>query len=87
MLRLTAIIAHFKTLPWESILYRQRGMNPADDQRGEFHFSPLEAPSVLCPPQAAGNSDLTFGSSPEPRRSSWFNTLFFYSLPGAAVFA
>jgi Ca-activated chloride channel family protein len=42
----------------ESILYRQRGMNLADDQRGEFHFSPLETPSALCPPQAAGNSDL-----------------------------
>ena len=27
-------------------------MHPADDQRGELRFSPLETPSDLCPPQA-----------------------------------
>jgi hypothetical protein len=39
----------------ESNSYRHRGKIADDDQRGEFHFSPVETPQTLHPPQAVGN--------------------------------
>lgn len=35
-------------------IFRLRGMQPAGDQRGELHYSPLETPMLESPPQAAG---------------------------------